>query len=192
MLLVDVTAGIAVGLLATWTTDLAQRPLRWATPDSVKHREKRLSPGPSSSHVAALRIAEELGYPADHRRLGAAAKTVHYGLGMAWGPVYGLLRRHGGLSPLGAGLVAGASLSFIVDEGLPPPLGLSAPTRDSPAATHARGFLAHLVWGAAAALATEAVYRLTGTAPPRRADRQLSPAIPGDPQRPHDRGSSVG
>ena len=34
-------------------------------------------------------------------------------------------------------------------------------------ATHLQGFLAHLVWGAAAALAAEAIYRLTGTAPVR-------------------------
>ena len=187
MLLVDVTAGIAAGLLATWTTDLAQRPLRLATPDSIKRREERLSPGPSSSHVAALRITEELGRPLDDRPLGAVAKTVHYGLGMAWGPVYSLLRRHGGLSPLGAGLVAGASLSLIVDEGLTPALGLSAPNRDYPAATHVRGFLAHLVWGAAAALATEAIHYLTGTAP-ERVDRQPGPAIPEDRPRSHGRG----
>jgi hypothetical protein len=90
---------------------------------------------------------------------------------MAWGPVYGLLRRHGGLGPLGAGLLAGGSLSLIVDEGLAPALGLSAPNRDCPPGTHVRGFVAHLVWGAAAALAAEAAYRLTGTTPERRAGR---------------------
>ena len=54
---------------------------------------------------------------------------------------------------------------LVVGEGLTPALGLSAPNRDYPAATHVRGFLAYLVWGAAAALAAEAAYRLTGTAP---------------------------
>jgi uncharacterized membrane protein YagU involved in acid resistance len=84
---------------------------------------------------------------------------------MAWGPVYGLLRRHGGLRPLGAGLVTGATLSLIVDEGLTPAVGFSAPNRAYPAATHVRGFLAHLVWGVVAALATEAVWRVTRTEP---------------------------
>jgi uncharacterized membrane protein YagU involved in acid resistance len=69
------------------------------------------------------------------------------------------------MRPLGAGLAAGAALSLVVDEGLTPALGLSAPNRACPAATHLRGFLAHLVWGAAAALAAEAAYRITGTAP---------------------------
>ena len=164
-LLVDVAVGLLAGLAATWATDLAQEPLRRATPDSVRRREARVSPGPSSSQVAARRIAEHLGRPVEDRRLRPVAKAVHYGLGMAWGPVYCLLRRHGGMQPLGAGLAAGAALSLVVDEGLTPALGLSAPNRAYPAATHLRGFLAHLVWGAAAALAAEAAYRVTGTAP---------------------------
>ena len=69
-------------------------------------------------------------------------------------------------SPEHAGLAAGASLSLVVDEGLAPALGLSARNRDCPPGTHVRGFVAHLIWGAAAALAAEAVYHLT--APSRR------------------------
>jgi uncharacterized membrane protein YagU involved in acid resistance len=164
-LLVDVAVGLFAGLAATAVTDLAQEPLRRATPDNAKRREARVSPGPSSSQVAARRIAERLGRPANDRRLRPVAKAVHHGLGMAWGPVYCLLRRRGGMRPLGAGLVAGAALSLVVDTGLTPALGLSAPNRAYPVATHLRGFLAHLVWGAAAALAAEAIYHATGTAP---------------------------
>jgi uncharacterized membrane protein YagU involved in acid resistance len=166
-LLVDLAVGLAAGLVATKVTDLAQGPLRRATPEGVRRREARVSPGPSSSHVAARRIAERVGRSVEDRRLRPLAKTVHHGLGMAWGPVYCLLRRRGGMRPLGAGLAAGAALSLVVDEGLAPALGLSAPNRAYPAATHVRGFLAHLIWGAAAALAAEAIYRLTGTAPGR-------------------------
>ena len=183
-LLVDAAVGLVAGLAATWATNLAQGPLRRATPDRVKRREARVSPGPSSSQVAARRIAERLGRPLDDRRLRPAAKAVHHGLGMAWGPVYCLLRRRGGMRPLGAGLAAGAALSLVVDEGLTPALGLSAPNRAYPAATHLRGFLAHLVWGAAAALAAEGIYRFTGTAPvragltagPRRPMARAAPA----------------
>jgi uncharacterized membrane protein YagU involved in acid resistance len=163
--LADVAVGLAAGLFANWATDLAQGPLRRATPEGAKRREAQVSPGPSSSQVAARRIAERLGRPLDEDRLRVVAKAVHYGLGMAWGPVYCLLRRQGGMRPLAAGLAAGASLSLVVDEGLTPALGLSAPNRTYPVANHVRGFLAHLVWGAAAALAAEAIYRLTGTAP---------------------------
>ncbi len=112
-LLVDIAVGLAAGLVATWATDLAQGPLRRATPEGAKRREARVSPGPSSSQVAARRIAERLGRPADDRRLRPLAKAVHHGLGMAWGPVYCLLRRHAGMPPLGTGLVAGAALDVV-------------------------------------------------------------------------------
>src|ERR687893_457735 len=67
-LLADTAGGIAAGLWATWGTDLAQGPLRRATPDSIRRREERVSPGPTSSQVAARRIAEGLGRPLDDRR----------------------------------------------------------------------------------------------------------------------------
>ena len=174
-LLMDVAVGLIAGLVATWATDLAQGPLRRATPEGSKRREAQVSPGPSSSHVAARRIADRLGRPANDRRLRPVARAVHHGLGLAWGPVYCLLRRRGGMRPLGAGLAAGAALSLVVDEGLTPALGLSAPNRAYPVATHVRGLLAHLVWGAAAALAAEAIYRLTGTTP-RQHEKARHPA----------------
>ena len=127
--LADVAIGLAAGLFANWATDLAQGPLRRATPEDARRREAQVSPGPSSSQVAARRIAERLGRPADDRRLAPAARAVHYGLGMAWGPVYCLLRRRFGMRPLAAGLAAGTALSLVVDEGLTPALGLSAPKR---------------------------------------------------------------
>ena len=99
-LLIDVAFGLFAGLVATSATDLAQGPLRRATPEGAKRREARVSPGPSSSQVAARRVAERLGRPVEDRRLRPVAKAVHHGLGMAWGPVYCLLRRHGGLNPL--------------------------------------------------------------------------------------------
>src|ERR671916_2551384 len=78
-LLADTAGGIAAGLWATWVTDLAQGPLRRATPDSIRRREERISPGPTSSQVAARRIAEGLGRPLDDRRrelAGSAGRTT--------------------------------------------------------------------------------------------------------------------
>ena len=51
-----------------------------ATPEGVRRREAQVSPGPSSSLVAARRIAERLGQPFDEDRLRPVAKAVHYGL----------------------------------------------------------------------------------------------------------------
>lgn len=163
-LLVDVAIGLAAGLVATRTYGLAQEALYRSTPRHIRRQEERVRPAPSSQ-VAAEKTAASLGYCLDERRRDLAGTAVHYGLGMAWGPVYGLLRRHGRMQPLGAGVLTGASLSLIVDEGLSPALGFSAPDRDYPALTHVRGALNHLVYGAAVAATAEALYRLTNSGP---------------------------
>ena len=52
-----------------------------------------------------------------------------------------------------------------MDELVVPTLGFCPPNRAFPAATHIRGFLNHLAYGAVVTLTAEAVYRLTGTTP---------------------------
>ena len=164
----DIAVGLLAGLVATKAYGLAQEALARPMPEDVKEHEERLRPEPTS-RVAAWKAAEALGYRLDGRRLELATTTVHYGLGLSWGPVYGLLRRHGRMRPLAAGLATGAAMSLVVDETLVPALGLSPPNRAFPAVTYVRGFLNHLAYGAVVALTAEAAYRLTGTTPgPRR------------------------
>lgn len=61
-------------------------------------------------------------------------------------------------------LLAGAAMSLVMDEGLSPALGFSAPNHKYPLATHARGMITHLLFGLALAASAEALYHL---APPR-------------------------
>jgi hypothetical protein len=165
-LLADIAVGLLAGLVATQVTDLAQGPLRRMTPTSVAWREWWVRPGGnSSSQVAARRVAEHLGRSPRQRWVASLGKAIHLGIGMAWGPVYGLLRRFGGLGPFGAGLTSGVAMSLVLDEGVVPALGLSAANRDHPLLTHVRGLLAHLVYGAAVALAAEGFGRLAGRPP---------------------------
>ena len=165
-LLADIAVGLLAGLVATQVTDLAQGPLRRLTPASVAWREWWVRPGgDSSSQVAARRVAEHLGRSPRQRWVAPLGKAIHLSIGMAWGPVYGLLRRYGGLGPFGAGLASGVAMSLVLDEGVVPALGLSAANRDHPILTHVRGLLAHLVYGAVAALAAEGFGRLAGWPP---------------------------
>lgn len=91
--------------------------------------------------------------------------AFHYGLAVSWAPVYALIRRTTLIGPVSAGLASGAAMSLIVDEGLTPMLGFSAPNRDYPLITHARGFAAHLAFGLAVAAVTEATWCLTRRRP---------------------------
>ncbi len=163
-LLIDVAVGLAAGLAATKMYGYAQQAFYRPMPRHVRRQEERARPAPSSQ-VAAEKTAESLGYSLDERQRELAGAAVHYGLGATWGPIYSLLRRHGGMQPLGAGFLTGATLSLIVDEGLTPVLGFSAPNRDYPALTHVRGFLNHLAYGAAVAVTAEALYWFTDMGP---------------------------
>lgn len=161
--LADVVVGLLAGLAATAVTTLAQDLTYRATPDRIRRREEEVRPGPSAQ-VAARRIAAEAGELLDDEEARQAGRLLHYAVGSGWGLVYTLLRRQG-VSPLPASLAAGLSLSLIIDEGLGPALGFSAPMESYPAFTHARGVVNHLVYGAAVGGVAEALYRLTGTEP---------------------------
>ena len=165
--LADIVVGLFAGLAATQVTNLAQRPLKWVTPDSVDQHEKRVRPGASSSLVAAKKIAEALGATPSPRQEEVWGKVIHTATGIGWGPIYGLLRRYGGLRPVSAALASGIGMSLVLDEGLVPALGLSAPNRHYLAFTRARGLVAHLVYGAAAALVAEGLGRLVDRPPGR-------------------------
>lgn len=77
-----------------------------------------------------------------------------------WGAVYMLLRRRTDLSPMPAGLLVGTAMSLLVDEGMTPLLGFTAPNRDYPLVTRLRGFVAHLVFGLGTAGTAETIYWL--------------------------------
>jgi hypothetical protein len=127
-------------------------------------REDAARPG-APYRIAAEKTAMLLGVQPSDTALDKAALAFHYGLAMFWAPTYVLLRRRTPLGPVAAGLASGAAMSLIVDEGLTPALGLSAPNGAYPLATHLGGVAAHLVFGLAVAALTETAWTLLGRRP---------------------------
>ena len=70
-------------------------------------------------------MAALLGLQLTDKPVEQAGLVFHYGLGMSWGTVYTLLHRLTPLPPAVAGLLTGASLSLLIDEGLTPLPGTS-------------------------------------------------------------------
>lgn len=83
-------------------------------------------------------------------------------------PTYTFLRRWTDLNPVSAGLLSGAAMSLLVDEGMTPLMGFSAPNRDYPLSTHLRGFVAHLAFGLGVAATAEAIRWLGSNGTGRR------------------------
>ena len=113
-------------------------------------------------NTVARKVKEALSVTVTDAQEKSLGKVIHFATGIAWGPVYGLVRWYGGLRPISAALASGAGMSLILDELLVPALGLSAPSGDYPLFTRARGVVAHLVYGAVVSLAAEGLGRLMG------------------------------
>jgi hypothetical protein len=158
-LLVDLALAPAAGYLGTKAMEPVSAKLYQLESDADRAREDAARPGPPY-RIAAQKTAGLLGLNLSDAAMQKAALGFHYGLGASWAPIYALLRRKTGLGPVAAGLVSGAAMSAIVDEGLTPALGFSAPNRDYPLVTHLRGVVAHLAFGLAVAAVTEISWAL--------------------------------
>jgi hypothetical protein len=140
-----------------------QRPAFWLESEQQREQEQQARPAPPFV-IAAEKMAGVVGLRLSEQRAQKAGMALHHLLPTSWTPVYMILRRRLGTSPLKGGLASGAAMSLLVDQGVTPALGFSAPNRDYPLVTHIRAFVAHLVFGVVCAAVIEGSWRLLGGA----------------------------
>lgn len=160
----DLALATAAGYVGTKAMEPVSMKLYQLQDEQSRSQEDQARPGPPYE-IAAREISALLGVRIEGASLHRASMAMHYGLAVGWAPVYALLRRRGGMSPLAAALAGGASMSLLVDEGLTPALGFSAPNEAYPLVTHLRGFAAHLVFGLAVAAVYEVGWAMRGRRP---------------------------
>jgi uncharacterized membrane protein YagU involved in acid resistance len=156
-------ADIGIGLISGYVGTKVMEPVgmklyEWES-EKDRRQEDAVRPGPPYE-IAAQKTAALVGVTLSEPQVTQAGMVFHYGLGMSWGTVYMFVRRFTVLHPIPAGLLTGAAMSLIVDEGLTPALGFSAPNRAYPFATHLRGFVAHLAFGLGTAATAEVLHWL--------------------------------
>lgn len=154
----NVVSGAAAGVIGGYVGTKVMNPvtvkLQELAPEVDREREKAVSPG-SPYKIGAQKAADLVGVKLDEKQLDQAASVMPYTVGIAGGLLYVFLRRVLRMSPLLAALLSGMALFVVVDEGLTPTLGLSAPNLEYPLSTHLRGFLGHLAYGAGVAVTAE-------------------------------------
>lgn len=156
----DVGIGMIGGYVGTKVMERVSMKLYEMESEEDRKREEEVRPGPPFE-IAARKTTEALGIELSDEQLQMLATYgFHYGLGMGWGPTYTFLRRWTDLDPVSAGLLSGAAMSLLVDEGMTPLLGFSAPNRTYPLSTHLRGFVAHLAFGLGVSATAEVLYWL--------------------------------
>jgi len=160
----SIMAAVALGLIGgyagTKALDAVTIKLSARESEAAAQQEKAVSPG-NPYTIGARKLTKMLGLTLSDEQLEKVGNLVfHYGLGISWGAIYPMLRLLTGLGPVPAGLLTGGVLWLVIDEGLTPVLGLSAPDSAYPWETHVRGALGHLAYGATLAATVEALGRL--------------------------------
>jgi hypothetical protein len=163
----DMGVGMIGGYVGTKLVEPVSMKLYELESEEAKRKEDEARPGPPYE-IAVRKRTEALGLKLSEERLRALATYgFHYGLGIGWGPTYAFLKRWTNLEAVPAALLSGAAMSLVIDEGMTPLFGFSAPNGEYPLATHLRGFAAHLAFGLGVAATTEAIWWLGRNGRPR-------------------------
>lgn len=142
--------GAIAGAAAIWVMDR----LDWFTYDHQDPKARRQTDavrpeGLDPAHVIANTLAHaldtKLGPHKPHRH--PAGLAVHYAIGIAPAALYGAFRSRMSMLRAGRGSLFGLGLFIIQDEGLNTILGVATHPRRYPWQAHARGLIAHLLFG---------------------------------------------
>ena len=161
-ILADAAIGAAAGAAAVWVMDRVDWFNFLHEDQQARRRTQAVRPGGMDpAHVVANKLAGAMGRelePKDNNPVGTA---VHYSIGIAPAAIYGALRHQVPAITAGRGSLFGLGLFLAQDEGLNALTGLSAPPGAYPWQAHARGLVAHLVYGLVLDAALNAADRLT-------------------------------
>lgn len=168
--------GLAAGIVGVWALDRADR-FMWNRENlDSRARTIRVRPRhmpPTDNLVAAIEEATDI--ELSRRQRETASQLVHYSIGVAPAIGYALLRDRLPGNSLARGAMYGTGMFLALDEATNGVTGLGARPQDYPWQAHARGLVAHMVYGIATELALNLLEGLTG--PHRQRHRQSRPAM---------------
>lgn len=144
----DALIGALAGAAGVWVMDrvdwfVFNREAAKTRARTYAARPDGLDPG----HVIANRVASLAGKDLTPAQPNRAGLVVHYNLGIIPGALYGVLHDRAPMIGAGRGLLYGTGLALVQDEAIVASAGLSGPLTKYPWQAHARGLLAHLVYG---------------------------------------------
>jgi uncharacterized membrane protein YagU involved in acid resistance len=171
-----IVAGLAGGLIASWTMNQFQSALTRLAENSEKtHGAQSMQPAQGSTGdqsqdakeqddatvKAANAISEGIfGHKLQQSEKKPAGAAIHYAFGTASGGLYGALAEVAPQVTTASGLPFGAAFWLLADEVSVPLLGLSKGPAEYPLSTHAYALASHLVYGATAELSRRAVRQI--------------------------------
>lgn len=171
-----IVAGMAAGLVASWTMNQFQAAWTRLAENSEKpHGAQSMQPAEGSSgnqrqdmqdqDDATVQVAKTVsegvfGHELQESEKKPAGAVVHYAFGTASGGLYGALAELAPQVTNGVGLPFGAAFWLLADEISVPLLGFSKGPTEYPLSTHAYSLASHLVYGATAELSRRALRQI--------------------------------
>ena len=164
-------AGLAAGLLASWTMNQFQAAwTRIAEGSEKSHGAQSMKPSdgsqgeqdtkePDDATVETAKVISKgvFGHELQESEKEPAGTAVHYAFGTVTGGLYGALAEVTPQVTAAAGLPFGAAFWLAADEISVPLLGLAKPPTEYPVSTHVYALASHLVYGVTAELSRRAV-----------------------------------
>lgn len=157
--------GLAAGAIGVWALDRIDWFMWDRETDETRAQTIAARPdGEPPAQVLSGKVERALGAELDEEAHWNAGQIVHYGIGVAPAVGFALLRDRIPL-PVGLrGAAYGLGLFVLQDEIMNTATGLGGRPGDYPWTAHARGVVAHLVYGVVTDLALEAMERVAGGA----------------------------
>jgi hypothetical protein len=172
-ILKGMVAGLAAGLVASWTMNQFQAAWTRIAENSEKpHGAQSMQPSDGSkgdqsrdvneqddATVETAKVISEnvFGHELKESEKRPAGAVVHYAFGTVTGGLYGALAEVSPQVTVAAGLPFGAAFWVIADELTVPLLGLSKGPTEYPVSTHVYSLASHLVYGATAEFSRRAL-----------------------------------
>ena len=161
-ILADMALGALAGAAGVWVMDRVDWfNYRHEDPEA-RRRTQRVRPGGEDpAHVIATTAERMTGAGLSPVQHHAAGTAIHHASGIGPGAIYGTMK--GRVPGVGAdrGLLYGLALFLLQDELVNAAAGLSAHPRRYPWQAHARGLVAHLVYGFVTDATWNALKRIT-------------------------------
>lgn len=178
-----IVAGLAAGLVASWTMNQFQAAWTRVTegfekPHGAQSMQPSEGPNPEETSDATQSPQEKeqqddatvktaraiskniFGHELTESEKKPAGAAVHYAFGTATGGLYGAMAEFAPQVTAGAGIPFGAVFWAVADEAAVPLLGLAKGPTEYPLSTHAYALASHLVYGVTAELSRRALRQI--------------------------------
>lgn len=148
-------AGIAAGVVATWTMTRVTTIMYDRENRAARAREDAARGDKTAYEIAAERVARLIGRVVTVQQRKRLGNAIHWSTGIVAAILYTAIRTQLSSPDIRHGLLFGLIFWAVVDEGMTPLLRLTPGPLAFPWQTHLRGLVGHLVFGATVEISLE-------------------------------------